>query len=276
MAAEPERRVPAGDDERGRLPQVGLRRKVAFGSALGPERQPRRRCVLSQNGWFRVIPQRHSVSRVSRVTDSPSGPRRSRSPTISSGPSAMGTITVGRGACPAARRRGGRTAAPPSGALDGGCDRVRRGRVDVDPRPPLDVEDPRQRLETAAGVDAPRRVPVDPDAVRLVDPPVTQPVPPRRRARAAARPGARSRRRRGRRQNRAGPWRAGSARCSARDVATVDVQLQPGDEGRVVTREVGDRGRDLMRLAEPSHRGVIAVIASQISSLSLVRESASG
>lgn len=49
---------------------------------------------------------------------------------------------------------------------------------------------------------------------------------------------------------------------SARDVAAVDVELQPGDERRVVACEVRDCSRDRVRLAQASI-GVIAVIESQ-------------
>ena len=52
------------------------------------------------------------------------------------------------------------------------------------------------------------------------------------------------------RRDRPGPDR------SAGDVAAVDVELQPGDEGGVVAREVGDAGRDLLgRPGGPSASG---------------------
>src|SRR5436305_7210038 len=62
-----------------------------------------RRWELSQNGWFSLLPQRHSAMRVSwAITPPVSGSSTRRSPRTSSGPSWMGTIAVGAGAGSAA------------------------------------------------------------------------------------------------------------------------------------------------------------------------------
>jgi hypothetical protein len=69
--------------------------------------KPPATCELSQKGWLRLFPQRHSVSRVSSVIVSPSGFCTRRSPITSSGPSGIGTATVGRcgASCGASSRR---------------------------------------------------------------------------------------------------------------------------------------------------------------------------
>jgi integrase/recombinase XerD len=46
-----------------------------------------------------------------------------------------------------------------------------------------------------------------------------------------------------------------ASRLSAGHVATVDVKLEPGDEGGVVAGQVGDTGGDLGWLADASERG---------------------
>src|SRR3712207_4171823 len=49
-------------------------------------------------------------------------------------------------------------------ALDGACERVGVGGLDVDPRAPRGIEGLRQGRDAAGGVDAARRVPADRDA----------------------------------------------------------------------------------------------------------------
>src|SRR3954469_16420878 len=62
-----------------------------------------RRWELSQNGWFSLLPQRHSAMRVSSAITPPvSGASPRRSPRTSGGPSLTGTIAVGAAAGSAA------------------------------------------------------------------------------------------------------------------------------------------------------------------------------